>query len=369
MPRRPVGARSRRSSGVILTRLQTLLGEGTVQRIEVRNRVTDHASSVIVSAVRTPTGKLLGVLKDLTAPATRRPRRSPKPSGAPASTRRSSTSASWATSSRPAGTEPGAAGGAQGRAARSRRGGHDQQGLRLGTEGGHAGRPGHPRRRHRHRGRGRNGVDEQHARICSERPRGTAYRQQRAGRLDDHRRPVVRVRAVPHGQFRRSRRRALSRRPRARRTNTPPAAIRRRPRRPTPAGSRTRSCRSRFRSKKAIRWSSIATNRSAPTPRSRRSATEARVQGRRHGDGRQRARRQRRRVRARRDGEERAKTLGARAARAHRRPGDQRPRAEVRADDAGRSGPPRRGKGRLGSRGRRSVRDQRSVFGAGRRGA
>ena len=47
---------------------------------------------------------------------------------------------------------------------------------------------------------------------------------------------------------------------------------------------------------------------------------------------------------------ERAQVARPRAARAHRRPGDQRPRAEVRADDAGRSRAPRRGEGRLEAR-------------------
>ena len=66
---------------------------------------------------------------------------------------------------------------------------------------------------------------------------------------------------------------------------------------------------------------------------------------------------------------ERARSLGIGAARAHRRPGDQRPAAEVRADDAGRSGPAARGESRLAARRRRPLRAERGVLGAGGRGA
>ena len=56
--------------------------------------------SVILSAVRTPTGKFLGALKGLHGDRARRAAWCAKPSRARASTRPSSTSASWATSSR-----------------------------------------------------------------------------------------------------------------------------------------------------------------------------------------------------------------------------------------------------------------------------
>ncbi len=59
----------------------------------------------------------------------------------------------------------------------------------------------------------------------------------------------------------------------------------------------------------------------------------------------------------------------SRAARAHRGARHQRAGPEVRADDAGRSGPASRGEGGLVARRGGSVRDQRSVFGAGGRGA
>ena len=85
----------------------------------------------------------------------------------------------------------------------------------------------------------------------------------------------------------------------------------------------------------------IVVDRDEADPRrhDRRGArrAEAGVQERRHGHRRQRAGRERRRRRARRDGGRRARRARPDAARAHRRPGDQRPRAEVRADDAGRS--------------------------------
>ena len=57
--------------------------------------------SVIVSAVRTPTGKFLGALKGFTATELGALRRAPRPSAAPASIPTSSTNASWATSSPP----------------------------------------------------------------------------------------------------------------------------------------------------------------------------------------------------------------------------------------------------------------------------
>ena len=73
-----------------------------------------------------------------------------------------------------------------------------------------------------------------------------------ARRLDDQRRPVVRVRALPHGQRRRSRRRAL---PRRAASEQDAYAAREPPQggaaRPTTAGSRTRSCRSRSRRRRA----------------------------------------------------------------------------------------------------------------------
>ena len=104
--------------------------------------------------------------------------------------------------------EPGAAGGAQRRARRPRRRADDQQGLRLGPEGGDARGAGHRDRRHRHRRRRRHGVDEQRAVPAAARARGAAHGQRRRRRLDDQRRPVVRVRALPHGHVRRGRRRA-----------------------------------------------------------------------------------------------------------------------------------------------------------------
>ena len=94
--------------------------------------------AVIVSAVRTPTGKFLGALKDLTAPelgalvvAEAVRRAGIDPAIVDECIMGNVVSAGL-------GPEPGAAGGAQGRPARSRRGAHDQQGLRLGPEGGDA---------------------------------------------------------------------------------------------------------------------------------------------------------------------------------------------------------------------------------------
>ncbi len=66
---------------------------------------------------------------------------------------------------------------------------------------------------------------------------------------------------------------------------------------------------------------------------------------------------------------ERAKSLGLTPLARIVGAGDERPRAEARADDAGRSRAPRRAEGRLGPEGRRSVRAERSVLRAGGRRA
>ena len=112
----------------------------------------------------------------------------------------------------------------------------------------------------------------------------------------------------------------------------------------------TRSCRSRSRRRRARRSSSIATNRSAPTPPSKRSralkpafkkdgtVTAGNAPGVNDGASALVVM-----------AAERARSARPHAARAHRRPGDQRPRAEARADDAGRSrraASPRRPAGR-----------------------
>ena len=65
--------------------------------------------------------------------------------------------------------------------------------------------------------------------------------------------------------------------------------------------------------------------------------------------------------------ESKARGLGLDADGAHRRAGDDRTGAEAGVDDAGAVGPQGCGKGGLGSEGRRPDRDQRSVLGAGRR--
>ena len=179
------------------------------------------------------------------------------------------------------------------------RGAHDQQGLRLGAEGGDARGPGDRDRRHRDRGRRRHGVDEQHAVPAAARPRRAADGQRPADRLDDQRRPLVLVRELPHGDGGRARRRELQGRPRPSRTPTRPRATARRRRRRAKAGSRTRSCRSPSRSARATRSSSIATKPSAKTRRPKRSArSRRRSRRRRHRHGGQCAGRERRRRRA-----------------------------------------------------------------------
>ena len=100
------------------------------------------------------------------------------------------------------------------------------------------------------------------------RARRAAHGPRPADRLDDQRRPVVLVRAVPHGQRRRGRRRPNTTSAAASRTSTRSTAIARRPRRPPRAASRRRSCRWPIPQKKGdADRRSTATNRSAPTRR------------------------------------------------------------------------------------------------------
>ena len=122
--------------------------------------------SVIVSAVRTPTGKFLGALKDFTAPqlgalVVREAvgRAGIDPDIVDECIMGNVVQAGIGQN--PA-RQAALNGGLPDHVARA----DDQQGLRLGTEGGDARRAGHRHRRHRHRGRRRHGVDEQLRRTC-----------------------------------------------------------------------------------------------------------------------------------------------------------------------------------------------------------
>ena len=88
--------------------------------------------------------------------------------------------------------------------------------------------------------------------------------------------------------------------------------------------------------------------------RRRAARTQARVQERRLGNGRQRAARQRRRRGARRHGRRQDAGAQRQADRPHRRAGHERPRAEDAADDAGRSDAQGLEEGRLVDERRRS---------------
>ena len=171
---------------------------------------------------------------------------------------------------------------------------------------------------------------------------------------------------LPHGHVGRGRRRDVSRQRARSRTATPPRAIARPRRRRAKAGSRTRSCRCTCRRRRARRSSSIATSRSA---RTRRQTSLAALKPAFKKDGTVTAGN----APGVNDGAAALVVMAAdvatrarpHAARAHRRPGDQRAGAEDGADDAGRSRAQGRREGRLDARRRRSLRDQRSVLGAG----
>ena len=105
-----------------------------------------------------------------------------------------------------------------------------QQGVPLGHQRDLPRRPDDPGGRRRDRRRRRHGVDDQGAVPPEEGARGLPHGQRRAARLDDRRRPVVRVRRRAHGRghralHRRARRhhaRHAGRRSRPRATSAPP---------------------------------------------------------------------------------------------------------------------------------------------------
>ncbi len=200
-------------------------------------------------------------------------------------------------------------------------------------------------RRHRRCRRGRHGVDEQLSVPPAAGARRLAHGPRRDRGLDDQRRPLVRVRAVSHGERGRSRGRALSRRPRAPRTRSPRAVIRRPPRHRRiglvqgrdPSGLHSA----------AKRRPAGGDPRRGDSPGDHRGnarGAQAGLQERRDRHRRERAGRQRRRIGARRDGGRTGPIARHHSPRAHRRSGHQRPAAEVRADDAGRSGSSARGR-------------------------
>ncbi len=122
---------------------------------------------------------------------------------------------------------------------------HDQQGVPVGPQHDLPGRPDDRRRRRRHRGGRRHGVDDQGALPAARRPGRLPPRRRRAGRLDDVRRPVVRVRPRRHGpRDRAATTRTRRRSPASARTRSPPRATSGRPRRSRTGASPTRSSRS-----------------------------------------------------------------------------------------------------------------------------
>ena len=263
--------------------------------------------SVIVSAVRTPTGKFLGGLKDFTATelgalvvreAVRARRHRPG---------HVSTSASWATSSAPApGQAPGAAGRAERRTPQRRRRADDQQGVRLRPQGRDARRAGHRDRRHRHRGRGRHGVDEQLPVPAAKAREGLRMGHGKVDRLDDPRRPVGLLRELPHGHDGRARGGEVQGHARGAGRVSRPTATARPPHATGDGAFKAEILPVSIPQKKGdpIVVDADESIRDDTTVESLGRA-EAGVQEGRHGHRRQRARRQRRRRGAGRDGRRR----------------------------------------------------------------
>ena len=232
----------------------TLLGLAPAESYVHVESQSVMAEAVIVSAVRVPTGKFLGTLKDFPAPELGAlvVREAVARAGIDPAIVDECIMGNVVSARRRPGA--GAAGRAQGRAVRSRRRAHHQQGVRLGPQGRDAGAPGHPDRRHRDRRGRRHGVDEQLPVPARRGVREGLRMGHGAGRrLDDSRRAVVPVRGLAHGQRRRDRRRRLQgvARGAGRVRRREPQEGRRRP--GEPARSRTRSCRCRSRRRRATR--------------------------------------------------------------------------------------------------------------------
>ena len=210
--------------------------------------------SVIVSSARTPIGKLSGALASFSRPGPRRVRDQGR-----ARARRRRPRAG-----RLRGHGPGAPGrpgpdhrppgGGEGRRPDDGARDHDQQGVPLGHQRDLPRRPDDAGGRRRGRGRRRHGVDDERALPAPRRACRLPHGQRRARRLDDQRRPVVRVRRRAHGRRHREVRRPGRRdhpRGAGRARGPEPRAGRRR--RSRKAASPTRSPRSRSRSARATR--------------------------------------------------------------------------------------------------------------------
>jgi hypothetical protein len=100
----------------------------------------------------------------------------------------------------------------------------DQQGVRLGAEGGDARGPGDPRRRRGDRAGGRDGEHVERAVPAAPGARRLPPRQRHAGRRAGARRAVGPVQELPHGQRRASCARASARSRASARTSTRPTA-------------------------------------------------------------------------------------------------------------------------------------------------
>ena len=220
-------------------------------------------------------------------------------------------------------------------------------------------------RRHRHRRRRRTGVDERRSIPAPARSRRPSHGGCRDRRLDGARRPVVRVRELSHGHERRGGRREVLDRPaRAgllRRLEPPESGA------GHPGGlvqGRNPSCLHPAEEGGANRPRPGRIGAARLYARGARRP-EACVQEGRHGDRGQCTRRQRRRRGGRDHGGGAREGARPHAHGARRRPGDERPRAEAGDDDAGRGRAEGRGEGRLETAGRRPLRAERSVLGAG----
>ncbi len=162
----------------------------------------------LVSAARTPIGKLGGALAGVPATTAGRRRHSRcggarRPGPGDRGDRRRPDGPGPPGGGRPGAGAPGRA---RGRTPGSDPGHDDQPGLRLRPQGDHAGRRRDPGRRRRAR-RGRwHGEHERGALPAARGALRLPARERRGGRLDGRRRPLVRSRGLPHGHPRRARR-------------------------------------------------------------------------------------------------------------------------------------------------------------------
>ena len=203
--------------------------------------MSDSTTPVILSAVRTPIGRYLGGLSSFSAPQLGAMVIRDAVARAKVDPAAVDEVIMGQVVQGGSGQAPGPAGPHPGRASRGHSGTHDQQGVRIGAQGGHACLAGDQGRRCRMRRGRRAGVDVERAALRVRHAQRDQGRQPDDGRRHDPRRALGFVRLLPHGRVRRVHRGKGRREPRQTRTRLPWTATARRWRPPRRASSRRKS--------------------------------------------------------------------------------------------------------------------------------